>query len=745
MTMKRHLIAAVSAGVIAGSALFAGVAVAKEPADLGGFSPLIHRAAPDWNYGAGVHFSTGYFSGIIKDSRTGIDYLCAADGAHMALVAGPITSGSMNPADQVSVLPVSTYVPKGTQGVSHEISDPNVLAQISYVASTIGAPDATEAAAREAALARIGEVYTDSVWDQAATGRYTKANTAALIPAAHRASEIQGEAQRLAGPYSSRLEIVMDEGGQSGTLRGIGAVSAQGNWLAGRPYSIELSGPVSARDQSQLVGTTAASPIDGVGFTVTGTGVVSAKISVKQVPPDRPWIATGSSNKGQAQNLIEINRTVEWESPPIDKPVIKAFQPVVRTRVTEEVLRPGSALVDEVTLTSSDPWLNIEGTQTPIPVAVRVDVYGPFDEPLEEFAEPPNPDELPALGSYSLVFDGPGTKLTDSHLSAKAEGFYFFRAVVDRDEQGEYKDFIQEFESPYFEVAETSRVPWRAKITTSATAVMIDEDRAGVRDEITVEGFPEDHGVFEGTQGWESDAKSIVHSLYFIPDGTEHVEGVTQDLEPLAQVQTPAKNGEFVIEAEEFPIDWDLGNGTYQVVSEFAGDSRVEPVRTSDTDPSEQVRPPFGSVATTAFSEAGDAKSGVQIADNIMLSGNFPAQSYTEVDLFSWPVGEQPVCENPIWTSKEIVHDGEPGTYVTDFYQTNPESELTYGFVERTHDQAGNIIAQGKCGATPETISTKPSNPVELPQTGANTIGLALGAIFALSTGAVLVVRSRRK
>ena len=152
--------------------------------------------------------------------------------------------------------------------------------------------------------------------------------------------------------------------------------------------------------------------------------------------------------------------------------------------------------------------------------------------------------------------------------------------------------------------------------------------------------------------------------------------------------------------------------GTYQVVSEFEGDSRVASVRTSDTEKSEQVLPTFGSVRTKAFSPDGELRPGGAIADTVILEGMFPEGAYTEVDLYSWGNGEAPLCEEPLWTAPRIEHGNKSGEFETETFTTPEDTEATYGFVERTYDQAGNLISQGECGAEAETLRAEhPATP----------------------------------
>lgn len=560
------LLCALTALVIPGASAQPGLAPLGSDAVL-----TLPMEAPGWKQGEGISFGSQSFSGTVTNQNTGVSYTCAADGDALSLATPMITEGTMKPARQVTTMKVSGYTPKGVTPRRGEVTDPAKLAQIAYIAAMPGeAPkgesSAVEAAAREAAIARVAGVYRDSVWDLAARDKLTLANGSELKPAADRSVRIRDEAEKLAGPYDVGISLKLEEGGQTGRIEGVGIVSNAGTWMADKTFDIVLDGPAEfASGGQKYSGRTGKEPLDALQFVVTGRGEISATLTVRDVPDALPWISEGESNAGRAQSLIELGRLTTVEA---TASIVVQWQPVITSQASLEV--------------------------------------------------------------------GP--------------------------------------------------------------------DNAGIRDVITVSGLPDEHDESSGDAEQDSDEAIMDHYLYFIPSGTEHVEGVTQQLEPIAQAQTPARNGEYVIESTDLPIDWNLGMGTYQVVSEFVGDELVASIRTSDVEESEQVTPVFGNVKTRAFSPDGDLHPGGSIADTVILDGVFPAGAYTEVDLFSWGNGEPALCEEPVWTAPRIEHGNQNGEFDTATFVTPGDVEATYGFVERTHDHLGNLISQGECGAESETL-----------------------------------------
>ncbi|MBE6484482.1 MAG: LPXTG cell wall anchor domain-containing protein [Actinomycetaceae bacterium] len=708
--------------------------------------PAANAEAPGWRSGAGYFTGASLHTGA-EVSPEGESYMCAADGGTASVTSKSVTQGHMNPAAPVNSLDVRSL--GGNRSAT--ITDATQLGQMAYVASTADISTDESAATAQIAIIRAAGMYEGSVYEQAEHGTYASTNADKLKSPAENSAALAKEAERYGGPYTVQPTLDLPDGA-TGSVGNVGAKSAAGNWLAGYSYTLEITGPAvfESTGTTTVTGTTATAT-KAEAIRATASGEVTVELTVKDLPTSKAWISTGvignaTIQNQRAQNFIILNKKESLNGRASVRSTVD-FSPQIATTVKSAKINKGDALVDTVTA-SADNWINVPGTDTPAPVTATVDVYGPFASPVA-----PTTDGTAfaskKLGSYQLTFTGPGTQDTEGSITAPEEGFYFFQAHVDKDAQGEYAAYINEYGSEFFELSETTVAPWTPSITSKATQEDLGNGKAGIKDVITVTGMPEDHTSFNGIQGWKADAQTITHSLYFVPKQTELKEGVTEGLTALATVETPAKNGEYTINAADFPIDWDLGVGTYIVVSTYAGDSRTVAVTTSDMDENEQVSPTFGKVTTKAFSEKGGTlQPGDKIADTVTLTGSFPQGSYTEVQLYTWAKDSAPTCDTPVWTTR-LDHGGMAGEYKTELYTTESGKQATYGYVETTYDRNGNVISQGTCGESDETLTTSQTAPTlpktaKLPKTGANVTGIAAVAVALVLLGSAGVVLRRR-
>ena len=546
------------------------------------------QAAPGWGFGKGISFGTNNFSGVVHDAA-GTTYTCAADGGVYSLASTLVSKGSMKAPEQVSSLKVEGNVPSGSTAKKGTVTGKKELGQMAYIASLADKPSDLDAAATEAALARAAGVYPGSIWEAANAGKLKAKNADALKPAAKRSEELYNEAKKYAGPYTANLTLDLPEDSSTGSVRGSSLTSASGQTVPGSSFELAVAGPAQFSDGSQSATEKTSSSAQKVDIVLTGEGEVTATLKIEDVADSRPWISSGTSDKGRAQNLIVLGKKTTIEAAVTGQASSPKFAPEISTKVKDTTVAVGDPLVDVLSVSiAGGEWPYVKKTGEPISVKAKVDVYGPFAAPRAEVSDGAEFAHS-LLGTYEVDVNGEGTYETDGSITAPAEGFYFFTARIDPKDQGELEQKIEAFESPFFEASETSVAQWRPTITSAASSADLDGGGVGIRDVITVSGMPEDHGKFAGVGDWEADHEVISHSLYFVPAQTEHVEGVTEGLEPIAMVETPAANGEYVIEAESFHIDPHLGAGTYQVVSRFAGDARVAELTTSDMEPSEQV------------------------------------------------------------------------------------------------------------------------------------------------------------
>lgn len=736
-----------------------------------------YASAPGWSDGPSV--GAGYTGnhGVILGPNNQ-KYMCAADGDGLSAAAPSVTWTDMSEAKPVSSLRVATFVGGYYQQLggtrAYGITDATTLGRIAWVASNAETSDGVRAAAYQIGLIRVAGTFEHSIYQLQEQGKLTDGN-AQLGNAVQMSKNVFAKAVEEAGPYNVAPKLELAKSGSEGSITNIGATAQSGKWMSGYSYTLQLSGPaVFESNQGKSLSGTTSQSAQNVKIKTTGAGEVSVKLVVKDLPTAKPWVTTGNvTSRGKTirgQNLVVLGKKAPVEGTAKANKENTEFAPSISTQVKAKKVAKGAGLVDTVTA-KADNWAKIPGSDKYVPVKATVDVYGPFNSPVAQT----NDGKAFAgkkIGSYDVTFNGPGTLDTADTVKAPSEGFYFFQARVEKSAQGQYKEYVKNYTSPFFETSETTVAPWTPSIKTKASQVDLGGGKVGVQDLVNVSGFPEDHGSFQGVGDWKADSKTISHSIYFFPEGTKITEGATKNMKPLGTVETPAKNGTYTIDANKFVVDWNLGVGTYVIVSTYQGDSRSSAIRTSELDTNEHVKPTFGKVTTVASTENGGRQlvAGDKIRDNVKLEGSFPSGAYTEVKLYSWGKDKAPKCESAIWTSKRIEHSDKAGEYKTDYYTTDANAQVTYGFVETTYDKNGKVLSAGKCGESSETLTAvekpgkpgKPTTPApaptptpkatpkpnkpELANTGAAVLGLGAVAGGLLLAGvAAVVVRRRRK
>lgn len=575
-----------------------------------------HAAAPGWQAGPGVVVDGTGHHGVML-GPDGIWYLCAADGEGLSASAHQTVSTTMGTPIQVSSLDVTSLHDPRVPLRQATITNPTTLAQMAWIASTANVTDNNESAAWQIALTRAAGMYEGSLYEMEETGNFGGGGEAFDVPI-KRSVEVLEAARTWAGPYTTNLRFDYTQGDDAAALHGIGVKAASGQWVAGYPFTVTLTGPGHFADGSTTAsGTTTTEPLN-LSVISHGLGRITAHLNIEGLPSDEVWISTGSVttavHERRAQNLIVVGKKKDITSEASMTREATPFTPHITT-LAHNIVKPGDPLIDTVTIDAAD-WARIPGSNKPVPVTVNVGVYGPFDTPLPESrsgADIPDLDKH-LLGTYSIEFSSPGTANTPATIKAPGAGFYFFHARVLPDEQGDYSAFIRESESPFFEVAETTVAKWQPSITTHAR---IEDDGTSktLIDTVTVEGMPENHGKFEGLTPWEADNSVMTHSVYFAPEGTQFTEGMSDAMDPVATVHTRAANGTYEIEPT---IDWSRGKGTYFIVSRYEGDSRTTAVRTSELDTNEHASPTIPQVERLAETGISTHRSIVIVVSALM-------------------------------------------------------------------------------------------------------------------------------
>ncbi|MDI9587750.1 MAG: VaFE repeat-containing surface-anchored protein [Acidobacteriota bacterium] len=415
----------------------------------------------------------------------------------------------------------------------------------------------------------------------------------------NRARQMVAEA-KAAGVVGWEAGKATTDNGMYGTLDGIRLVNGNGVAAPGYPFTVTLNGPAAfdATGTNTYNGTTASTPITGIKWHSTGNGKVSASVKFKNIVSP---VLGHSSPGGPSQDVIyDIGKLTAKtvESPTWD--VIFDFRPQGVSNVdTAKVIDSGAELTDTFT-PNADPnygdgkWLNIDGTDVPVNYRASVYYVSPL-APAEQSDTVPESAEL--IKSVTVKAEGPETVITANAGTAPKDGFYTWVWEVKADDQdADWSKYIKaDFADDYGLADETTSVRHPAQIDSQLS---VRDTKAGTYlvDDVFVTGMPKDHPNFEGAAGFKADEKEISHEVLFFPAGLEVTEANRDKAEKIGETVTiPAKNGFYPSIGDTSWIaktgaDGKLVAGTYAFISTFAGDDRVQPLRTSVEDVTEQFR-----------------------------------------------------------------------------------------------------------------------------------------------------------
>ncbi|WP_172121344.1 VaFE repeat-containing surface-anchored protein [Actinomyces faecalis] len=327
------------------------------------------------------------------------------------------------------------------------------------------------------------------------------------------------------------------------------------------------------------------------------------------------------------------------------------FRPVGTSHVEEwKVTEPESVPCDTLTA-SVDPayrdgeWTRIVSPDSFdeggfVPVVYTATAYRLEPETLPVTA-PGVPERAKELGRVKVTANRPGEKVQACLGQPVGPGFLTWVWQVLEEDQAAHGRWIASGWSDSYGVAEeTTSVVYRAQIDST---IQVHATKSGeyLSDDLFVEGFPSNHGDFEGGMGFGADEKEMTQSLLFFPEGLKVSEANKAQAEVIASLQVPARNGAyFHVGSTSFKVKKDGGGadvpGTYVFVTSFAGDDRTAAYTSSVEDVSEQyvvapepVRPEIG---TTASDKSDDDKvlpatGEVTIADQVCQKEGKPLEA----------------------------------------------------------------------------------------------------------------------
>lgn len=428
-------------------------------------------------------------------------------------------------------------------------------------------------------------------------------------PAATNLARKYVQEAKASGVHSYTSTSHTGEGKREGTITNIGIKNVSGNHIAGIPYTLTLKGPAvfTASGKNTLSGKTANKPIT-VNWRSTGNGKVSfiARYTYK----DALTKLTGPAGK---QRMIQGHPDPSHKNVPGGEwKVIYDFQPMATSKVTEPSVAATKGEISDTIKAFADPkYANPEWIKD-TEVTYKGEVYY-MGETLPSKAQAVPAGAKP-VATTSLKFTAPGEQTAT--VKADKPGFYTWVWSVDKKSQKKPDLIHANWTDGYTVAGETQVKRIVGKITSKNNVIKVhsgSDAKFFLNDWVKVEGFPTNHPTFAGYGAIKADHKTIDQHLYCVPSTTKLAEGVTRDMTPVKSWTIPAKNGDYRI-ADYFPEapgehiqDIDC-RGTLVFVSEFAGDDRVEPLRTSELDPNESFVPDQPGIHTTATDKADEDK-----------------------------------------------------------------------------------------------------------------------------------------
>lgn len=496
---------------------------------------------------------------------------------------------------------------------------------------------------------------------------------------------------------------------------------SKGTWihLDGKPIEVTATGALYGPfDEQPTEADTppAGAPVVGTE-TVTLTGAGSYTSPGTITAPESgfyTWVwAIDKDAHGEHAKYLTDSFTDRYGQ--VAETAVVPFQPVAVSEADQRLAVPGDALIDNITVSSSNGvWLKKAGA--PIPVVFEGTAYQvPGTLPPAQNASIDS-NAVP-LGTVTITADGPGI-YTSPPVIAPTGGFVTWVWEVKKSSQPEWvRDYLAAgWTDEYGISVETTSVRWPVTVTSLVREYNVHPGGRAF-DVITVTGFPANHGDFTGDGYWGADVDELHHTVYgpFASDAE-----LTDDLDltgapVLTALTTPARNGVYKLGYTDEDKIVPTEPGFYVFVTTFTGDDRVQPYASSPADVLERfyVPPTNTEVPVSVVTQATpEAFVGEPFSDTALVQGTkIPDGSYLVFRAYGpHPADPGAVCESPFYESEEIPIT-QAGVYRSGTTTVTEPGNVYW--VESLYNADGEIIAEGVCGAPGETTVVK-EQPEEL-------------------------------
>ena len=551
---------------------------------------------------------------------------------------------------------------------------------------------------------------------------------------------------------------------RSGEVSNIGAVSADGEWMTGINLEVTLEGPAVFDETGSSVwnGTSESSP-RSLAWTATGYGEVTVSSTLAGLSSES---LTMYEAGGQAQNTLVYPSGQTRDIPGSRERfgVAKDFQPLLTSNVGEsKVVDKGGPLTDTLTVAADPSYKNPEWMMAggePVPVTFEGTAYFSGEAmPVESAGPPP---EAEVIGHATVVAQGPGVYQA-SVEGIDRSGYVTWVWDMKKDTQGDYSLLVAgDWHDGYGLAPETASVRYEIAVDTAA---FVRDTKSGMYlvDDVFVTGFPANHPQFTGGSGFGPDRSTLTQSLYFFAEGMDVTDDDLGSAVLIGSTTLPARNGYHPsVGSTDFLIGSDPARGTYVFVTEFEGDDRVRPYRSSVTDRSEQfVVGPETPHLTTTLTGPEEGKvivpdGPVLLTDTVCYDGVVPAKEYLLTGtLMDKVTGEAIMLDGkPVVSTVPLTPTEASGcadvVFTVDSAHLAGRSTVAF---EQLSDDGVVIAVHTDINDAGQTVrfseETPPSVPPEtsgeLPKTGASPLGIAAASLGLLAAGLVIKSLVRRK